>query len=147
MLVEDISRNKYFYRFRISHVSRFISICDLFTDSVSYLNSRLKLFRRVFTFFRAMPIFKVSSLSFNFVIFRNFLIFCSYIHRFQPSKILVNSCTFHWISFRTLSYQTLSIVNMFMQTAPFTAQRFVQHFVFKWRYKTSFDLMLQLHNL
>jgi hypothetical protein len=34
MLVEDMSRNKCFYE--ISYVLRFISICDLFTDSPSY---------------------------------------------------------------------------------------------------------------
>jgi hypothetical protein len=35
MLVEDRSRNKCFFQVRISHVSRFISICDIFTDSES----------------------------------------------------------------------------------------------------------------
>jgi hypothetical protein len=35
MLVEDMSRNKCFSQIRISHVLRFISICDLFTDSPS----------------------------------------------------------------------------------------------------------------
>jgi hypothetical protein len=34
MLVEDISRNKRFSRIRISHVLRFISICELFTVSL-----------------------------------------------------------------------------------------------------------------
>jgi hypothetical protein len=34
-LVEDMSRNKCFSPVRISHVLRFISICDLFTDSPS----------------------------------------------------------------------------------------------------------------
>jgi hypothetical protein len=33
MLVEDMSRNKCFFQVRISHILRFISICDLFTDS------------------------------------------------------------------------------------------------------------------
>jgi hypothetical protein len=33
VLVEDMWRNKCFFQVRISHVSRFISICDLFTDS------------------------------------------------------------------------------------------------------------------
>jgi hypothetical protein len=34
MLVEDMSRNKcFFFQVRISHVLRFISFCDLFTDS------------------------------------------------------------------------------------------------------------------
>jgi hypothetical protein len=32
MLVEDMSRNKCFFQVWISHVLRFISICDLFTD-------------------------------------------------------------------------------------------------------------------
>jgi hypothetical protein len=36
-LVEDISRNKWFSQIRISYVLRFISICDLFTDSPAYL--------------------------------------------------------------------------------------------------------------
>jgi hypothetical protein len=36
MLVEDVSRNKYFFQVRISHVLGFISICYLFTDSPSY---------------------------------------------------------------------------------------------------------------
>jgi hypothetical protein len=36
MLVEDISRNKCFFHIQISHVLRFISICDLFTDSASH---------------------------------------------------------------------------------------------------------------
>jgi hypothetical protein len=40
MLVEDMSRNKCFLQVRISHVLRFISICDLFTDSPSYTLSR-----------------------------------------------------------------------------------------------------------
>jgi hypothetical protein len=33
MLVEDMSRNGCFVQVRISHVLRFISICDVFTDS------------------------------------------------------------------------------------------------------------------
>jgi hypothetical protein len=33
----DMSRNKCFSQVRISHVLRFISICDLFTDSSSYI--------------------------------------------------------------------------------------------------------------
>jgi hypothetical protein len=37
MLVEDMSRNKCFYQVRISHLLRFISICDLITDSPSYV--------------------------------------------------------------------------------------------------------------
>jgi hypothetical protein len=36
MLVEDTSRNKRFSQVRISNILRFISICDLFTDSPSY---------------------------------------------------------------------------------------------------------------
>jgi hypothetical protein len=37
MLVEDSSRNKYFFfKARITNVLRSISICDLFTDSPSY---------------------------------------------------------------------------------------------------------------
>jgi hypothetical protein len=36
MLVEDMSRNKCFFQVRISHVLRFVSICDLLTDSHSY---------------------------------------------------------------------------------------------------------------
>jgi hypothetical protein len=32
-----MSRNGYFFQVRISHVLRFISICDLFTDSPSYV--------------------------------------------------------------------------------------------------------------
>jgi hypothetical protein len=36
MLVEDMSGNKCFLKVRISHVLRFISICDLFTDCPSY---------------------------------------------------------------------------------------------------------------
>jgi hypothetical protein len=37
--VGDMSRNESFPQVRISHVLRFISICDLFTDSPSYKNS------------------------------------------------------------------------------------------------------------
>jgi hypothetical protein len=40
MLMENMSRNKCFLHVRISHVLRFISICDLFTDSPSYLPVR-----------------------------------------------------------------------------------------------------------
>jgi hypothetical protein len=42
MLVEDTSRNKCFFRVRISHVLRFIFICDIFTDFPSsiYIYSR-----------------------------------------------------------------------------------------------------------
>jgi hypothetical protein len=36
VLVEDMSRNKCFFQVGISHVLRFISICDLFTDSPLY---------------------------------------------------------------------------------------------------------------
>jgi hypothetical protein len=36
MLVEDMSRNKCFFKVLLSHVLRFISICDLFADSPSY---------------------------------------------------------------------------------------------------------------
>jgi hypothetical protein len=36
-LVEDMSRNKCFFQVRMSHVLRFISICDLFTNSSSYI--------------------------------------------------------------------------------------------------------------
>jgi hypothetical protein len=39
MLVEDISRNKCSVHFRMSHVLRFISICDRFTDCSSYVPS------------------------------------------------------------------------------------------------------------
>jgi hypothetical protein len=35
VLVKNMSRNKWFFQFRISRVLRFISICDLFTDSPS----------------------------------------------------------------------------------------------------------------
>jgi hypothetical protein len=35
MLMEDMSRNKCFSQVRITHVLRFIPICDLFTDSPS----------------------------------------------------------------------------------------------------------------
>jgi hypothetical protein len=34
MLVEDMSRNKCLFQVRISHVLRFISTCDVFTDSL-----------------------------------------------------------------------------------------------------------------
>jgi hypothetical protein len=37
MLVEDMSRKKCLFQFQISHVLRFISICDLFTDCPSYI--------------------------------------------------------------------------------------------------------------
>jgi hypothetical protein len=37
ILMEDMSRNKCFFQVRISHVSRLISISDLFTDSSSYM--------------------------------------------------------------------------------------------------------------
>jgi hypothetical protein len=40
MLVEDMSRNGCFSRVRISHVLRFTSICDQFTDSPLYKTSR-----------------------------------------------------------------------------------------------------------
>jgi hypothetical protein len=36
MLVDDMSRSKCSFQVRMSHVLRFISICDLFTDSPSY---------------------------------------------------------------------------------------------------------------
>jgi hypothetical protein len=36
MLVEDMLRSKCFFQVWISHVLRFISICDLFIDSPSY---------------------------------------------------------------------------------------------------------------
>jgi hypothetical protein len=39
MLVENMSRNKCFFQVQISHILCFISICDLFTDSPSYLLS------------------------------------------------------------------------------------------------------------
>jgi hypothetical protein len=42
-LVEDMSRNKYFFQVRISHVLLFISICDLFTDSPSYVQILVKI--------------------------------------------------------------------------------------------------------
>jgi hypothetical protein len=38
MLVEDLSRNKCCFQVRISHVLRFISISDLFTDFPSYVH-------------------------------------------------------------------------------------------------------------
>jgi hypothetical protein len=41
VLVEDMSRNKCFLQVRISHLLRFIFICDLFTDSPSYLRGFL----------------------------------------------------------------------------------------------------------
>jgi hypothetical protein len=37
MSMDDMSRNKWFLQVRISHVLHFISICDPFTDSSSYL--------------------------------------------------------------------------------------------------------------
>jgi hypothetical protein len=37
MLVNDMLRNKGFFQVQISHVLLFISICDLFTDSPSYI--------------------------------------------------------------------------------------------------------------
>jgi outer membrane lipoprotein-sorting protein len=39
MLVEDMSRNKCLFQVRISHVLRFTSICDLFTDSPLYITT------------------------------------------------------------------------------------------------------------
>jgi hypothetical protein len=39
MLVEDMSRNKCFSQVQISHVWRFISICDLFGASSSYIQT------------------------------------------------------------------------------------------------------------
>jgi hypothetical protein len=36
-----ISRERIFFQFRISHILRFISICDLFTDSPLHFNSSL----------------------------------------------------------------------------------------------------------
>jgi hypothetical protein len=41
MLVEDMSRNKCSFQVQISHVLRFISICDLFTDCPSYMTISL----------------------------------------------------------------------------------------------------------
>jgi hypothetical protein len=42
MLMEDISRNKCFYfSIRISHILRFISICDVFTNCPSYHHHKL----------------------------------------------------------------------------------------------------------
>jgi hypothetical protein len=35
-----MSRNKCFFQVRVSHVLRFMSICDLFTDSPSYFSIR-----------------------------------------------------------------------------------------------------------
>jgi hypothetical protein len=40
MLVEDLLRNKRFFQVWISHVLRFISVCDLFTDSASCFHSK-----------------------------------------------------------------------------------------------------------
>jgi hypothetical protein len=37
VLVEDMSINKCFFQVGISHVLLFISICDLFTDPLSYV--------------------------------------------------------------------------------------------------------------
>jgi hypothetical protein len=34
----------YFFQVKVSHVLRFISICDLFTDSPSYIRVYLSLF-------------------------------------------------------------------------------------------------------
>jgi hypothetical protein len=39
MLMEDMSRNKCFFQGRISHGLRSVSICDLFTDSPSYIHT------------------------------------------------------------------------------------------------------------
>jgi hypothetical protein len=36
-VAEDLSRNKCFFQVRISHVLRFISIRDLFTECLSYM--------------------------------------------------------------------------------------------------------------
>jgi hypothetical protein len=36
MFLGDLSRNKYFFQVRISHVLRFIYICDVFIDCLSY---------------------------------------------------------------------------------------------------------------
>jgi hypothetical protein len=38
--VEEMSRNNVFFQVLISHVSRYISICDLFTDSPSYVSEK-----------------------------------------------------------------------------------------------------------
>jgi hypothetical protein len=38
MLVKDMSRNSFSFQVRMSHVLRFISMCDLFTDSPSYVD-------------------------------------------------------------------------------------------------------------
>jgi hypothetical protein len=37
MLMEDMPRNIRLFQVRISYVLRFMSICDLFTDSPSYV--------------------------------------------------------------------------------------------------------------
>jgi hypothetical protein len=41
MLVDEPSRNHVFSQVGITHVLRYISICDLFTDSSSYLAARM----------------------------------------------------------------------------------------------------------
>jgi hypothetical protein len=46
MLVEDMSRNICFLQFRISHALRFISICDLFTDSLVSFSYSFELYTR-----------------------------------------------------------------------------------------------------
>jgi hypothetical protein len=48
MLVEDMSRNKYFFQVRISYVLRFTSIYDLFTDSSSY-DSKYRRAQKLYT--------------------------------------------------------------------------------------------------
>jgi hypothetical protein len=42
MLMEDMTRYKYFFLVRIAHALSFISICDLFTDASSYYTDRIE---------------------------------------------------------------------------------------------------------
>jgi hypothetical protein len=43
MLVGDILRNKCFLQDQISHALRFLSICDIFTESPSYFHTQYKI--------------------------------------------------------------------------------------------------------
>jgi hypothetical protein len=50
VLVEDMSRSEFFFQVLISHVLRFMLICDIFTDSPSYVTTCLASILEYITF-------------------------------------------------------------------------------------------------
>jgi hypothetical protein len=78
--------------------------------------------------------------------FFNFLL---YVDRFLSSKAQLTSCTHHYIPSRTLSrcwrHCAGLRMNMFPEAAPFTTQRFVQHYLWRSQYELQFDFMQRLN--